>query len=475
MTQNSQLQHSAKDWKPHDYQKEAVKFLVSNMSAGLFLDPGLGKTSIVLAAFKLLKKKKLADILIVIAPLRPAYMVWPNEIDKWTDFEDLRYAIVHGPNKTFMAAQDADVYILNYDGIDWAAKTGQFLKWTKGRHVTVVFDELSKLKHTTTARFKKLKPFLPKFARRWGLTGTPATNGLMGLFGQCYALDMGRTLGPYITHFRMQYFAQTGFGGYEWVLRPGCAEAIYERIRPLVLRMDAEDYLQLPELTYNDIIVDLPPSAMSLYKDMEEKEFAMLDASRITTAANAAAATNKCRQIANGGVYVDGQISDDFSLPVERETHVVHNAKTEALVDLIEELQGEPLLVAYEFRHDLERIQKALGVDIPFIGGGTSPKLAKKYEQEWNAGELPVLVGHPQSIGHGVNLQGSDAHNICWYGLTWDLELWEQFIARLRRQGNNAKRIIVHRIIARDTIDHRIVRMLDKKGKVQDALLDALK
>lgn len=472
--QKKPLNGSAIKYAPHAYQRKAIKFLIERGGAGLFMDPGLGKTSITLAALKVLMQQKLSTGALVIAPLRPAYEVWPREVAKWADFAHFKVKLLHGPYKVAAANERADIYVMNYEGLEWAVKSGVLRKLIK-KVDTIVFDELHKLKHTHTARFKYIKPYLNLFARRWGLTGSPAANGLMDLFGQCYCLDMGRSLGPFITHYRMQYFYQTGYGGYEWAIQHGAADKIYARIKPLVLRMAAEDYLDMPELINNDIMVELPPKARKTYNEMYEQELAVLENLKTVTAANAAGAMNKCRQIINGGLYTDREIdATTGAVSAEREPAIVHNAKTEALADLVDELQGEPLLVAYEFKHDLERILAELGKGTPWIGGGTSPKKVSEYMAAWNAGELPVLLAQPQSIAHGVNLQGSNAHNICWYGVPWNLEYYDQFIARLRRQGNTAKRIINHRILARNTIDEKVVKLLSVKEWNQQALFTAL-
>jgi SNF2 family DNA or RNA helicase len=473
-TQTTLWKQSAKPWKPHGYQLKAVKFLLQHAGAGLFLDPGLGKTSIVLSALRVLLKEKMTSGAIVIAPLRVCHSVWPREVEKWEEFSRLKVNVLHGKGKELRASEKADIYVINPEGLEWLVTSSKLAILLKNGVDTLVVDELSKFKHSKTRRFKILKPFLEKFARRWGLTGSPAPNGLMDLFGQAFILDSGRSLGRYITHYRMQYFNPTGFGGYTWVLRPGAAEAIYERLKPLVLRMDAKDYLDLPERLVNIIRVELPESVMVHYKAMEDDAFAMLEGETHVTAASAAAAMNKCSQIANGGVYLDPTFDEEKGAPLPREIKELHTAKVEALSELVEELQGTPLLVAYEFRHDLARILQFLGPNTPYIGGGVSTKRAAELERAWNAGELPILLGHPASIGHGLNLQGANAHNVCFFGITWDYELYDQFIRRLLRQGNTAKRVIVHHIVARDTVDEAKLKALRKKKHDQGALLDAL-
>ncbi len=475
----------SKPWTPHAYQKEAVKFLLEHAAGALLLDPGLGKTSITLAAIKLLKKKKVLNKVLLIAPLRVCHSVWPKEITKWKDFGDLRVIVLHGPRKDELLQEDADIYVINPEGLDWLlqvqktkTKTGKsrvaldLRRWKKLGFDTLVVDELSKFKHTQTNRFKAMKLVLGTFARRWGLTGSPAANGLMGLFGQCYMLDQGRTLGSYVTHFRAKYFEQ-GHDGFSWTLREGAEQEIYDRLRPLALRM-GDDLLDMPKLVENNIMVQLPPKAMEIYLQLEEDLVAKLEEGKVT-AKTAATASMKCRQVANGGIYLDPEVQALVNLPTNKRDWVdIHEAKLDALEELIEELQGSPLLVAYDFSHDLARLQKRFGKDIPYIGGGVSAKRSSELEEKWNRGELPYLFGHPQSIAHGLNLQECGQH-VCWHSMTWDYELWDQFVRRVRRQGNKARRVYCHHILAEGTIDEAILAALKMKRRGQNSLFQALK
>lgn len=455
-----------KPWTPHQYQLEAVKFLVSRGGAGLFLDPGLGKTSTVLAAFQLLRKKGMVKRMLVIAPRRVMYLVWPAEIELWEDFKDIRYCILHGDDKDKLLDANADVFIINPEGLPWLTSNGNINR-LKCDILTV--DELTKFKHTNTQRFKCMKPYLPRFQRRWGMTGTPAPNGLLDLFGQCYMLDMGAALGRFITHYRNTYFYPSGYGGYSWTPQIGAEERILERIKPLALRMQAEDYLQLPELVVQNIEVQLPPSARRIYDQMEEYFISQLGDVDVA-AVNAAAAGIKCRQIADGAVYGD---LNEINVLGKREFHEIHDAKLDALESLIEELNGQPALVLYAFDHDRERIQKRLG-DVPCIGGGTGDAASQRYVQAFNGGSIPVLLAHPASAGHGLNLQQVSNH-IVWFGLTWDLELYDQAFRRIYRQGNPNTHVFMHHIIAKDTIDEVILKVVGQKDRSQRSLLAALK
>jgi len=316
-------------------------------------------------------------------------------------------------------------------------------------------------------RFKAFKKWLGCFPRRWGLTGSPASNGLIDLFGQVYVLDKGRRLGQYITHYRYQYFYPTGFGGYQYALQDGAEKRIYKKLKDLALSMKAEDHLDLPQLVERDIYVTLPSKAGTLYRQIEEDFFALYDKD-VVVAANAAVASGKCRQVASGGIYVERSNK-------KRVTRFIHNEKTEALVDLVDELQGAPLLVGYEFQHDLERIREALGKNTPAISGSMGDRELIRVVDKWNDGKIPVLCAHPAAAGHGLNLQGSSCSHVCWYSPTWDFELYDQFIRRVWRQGTKASRTIVHRIIAHNTLDEVVIKALRSKQRRQDALMSALK
>lgn len=459
-------------YKPHGYQKHAIKFVLNHGAAGLFLDPGLGKTSVMLAAFKELQRQHLVRKMLVIAPLRPAWSVWPGEVQKWTDFTDLSVAVLHGSKKDEImkrvncGAVEPDICVINPEGLDWLIRT---INMKSFPFDMLVVDESTRFKHANTQRFKTLKILLPKFRRRYILTGSPAPNGLLDLFGQIFILDGGAALGRFITHYRMNYFDPTGYGGYTWVPRPGAEEAIYSRLKPLVLRMSAADYLDLPPYIPNTIRIDLPDKAKKVYEQMETALITQVEED-VLTAANASVASGKCRQIANGGIYKADMGGSG------RESLEIHEAKLDAVEEILEELGGKPALIAYEFDHDRDRLLKRFGKDIPYIGGGVPQKRFREIEAEWNEGKIPILLAQPQSVAHGLNLQGTGAA-VIWHSLTWDLENYEQLIRRVWRQGQK-ERVVVHHIVARGTVDEVILRTASaggKKDRTQQALLEALK
>ena len=479
----------SRNWTPHNYQKRAVKWLLEHACAALWLDPGLGKTSIVLAAFKILKKVGLVRRMLVIAPLRPCYLVWPKEQEEWIEFHGLSMVVLHGANKEKNLYADVDIFVINYEGLDWLTsiapkqKKCRLQEWYEqgDKQVMLCTDEVTRLKHPGTKRFKLLKPWLGIFGRRWTLTGTCAPNGYMDLFGQMYVADEGAALGRYITHYRNAYFTASGFGNYTWTLQEGADKKIQARVKPLVLRMDAEDYLSLPKLLVNKVYVELPEEARRVYKDLEDEMYTILESEKVVTALSAAAASTKCRQVANGGLYLNpefeiGQVAPDRKT---REWENLHTAKIDAVMEIVEELQGKPVFITYDFHHDLARLRTAFGKDIPVLGGRGSGAAGIRndlmLEKAWNADKLPVLLGNPAAIGHGLNLQKSSCTDLIMHSDTWDQELYDQVIRRIRRQGNKHSFLRLHHIIAADTIDEVLFVSHGRKGGIQKALQDSMK
>ncbi|ETA80551.1 DEAD/DEAH box helicase [Youngiibacter fragilis] len=390
---------------------------------------------------------------LIIAPLRVARDTWPSEIKKWDHLKGLSYSVAVGTEKERIDAlmKRATLYIINRENIDWLVnKSGVPFDFDM-----VVVDELSSFKSYGAKRFKSLLKVRPKVKRIVGLTGTPSTNGLMDLWAEFRILDLGQRLGRYITHYRNAYFTPDKRNGqiiFSYKPMAGAEEKIYNQISDITISMKSSDYLKMPECIMNEVDVYLNEKEWSIYSKFRDEMVASLGEEEID-AANAAVLSGKLLQMANGAVY-DG----------ENKAHVIHERKLDALEDLIEGTNGKPVLVAYWYKHDLERIQKRFPV--------RQLKSSKDIE-EWNEGEIPVAVIHPASAGHGLNLQ-SGGSTLIWFGLTWSLELYQQTNARLYRQGQNDT-VVIHHIIARDTIDENVMAALSKKEKTQATLIEAVK
>lgn len=438
---------------PRSYQLADIKFLVSRPAGGLFWDMGLGKTVAMLEVFRHLRAARAVSRLLVVAPLRVVHHVWPAEVKQWTNSCGFSVAIAHGSAeaRTQAFASKADVTLINYDNLKWLAETKCFLP------DMLVLDESTRVKHTRTGRFRALRALLPRFKRRYILTGTPAPNGLEDLYGQIYALDGGASLGRTLTAFRQRYFTPD-IWGHTWDLKPGAEELIYKQIEHLVRRRSAIEHLEdLPSVVRQPVWVALPGPARRIYDELE-REFLVELKNGTITAANAAVKSGKLRQVTNGFLYhEDGK--------AER----VHEAKIEALEEVFESLNGEPTLVAYCFREDAEMLEAEF--DVPSLSACT-PKRAKELLVQWNAGKLPALALHPASAGHGLNLQHG-GHHVIFYGLDWNLELFDQVIGRLHRSGQKST-VLSHEILAENTIDVGIRELLASKDRTQQALLNAL-
>lgn len=449
-------------YKPYEYQKSAIEWAVSKMSSGLLLAPGLGKTSIMLSAYRILRSQKMINKMLIIAPLRVAHMVWPYEVKKWSNFSHYSVGVLHGPDKNKVLKEDHDIYVINPEGLSWLSTSinrkkfsFEYDKWW------LVIDESTKFKNSRSGRFKTLKSLLHHFDKRTILTGTPAPNSLLNLWSQIYILDHGERLGKYITGYKNTYFYPTGYMGYQSKIQDDGEQRIYDKINDIVMHKNSDE-LDLPERIYNYITVELDPSGRQVYEDMKRDFIADMNEHGLSIAVNSAVVSGKLRQITNGGLY-----------DADKNHIVIHNQKTDAIKDIVEELDGRPVLVMYEFKHDLSRLQAAFP-KAPFLGGGMSTKDSERIVQQWNNSELPVLFLHPASASHGLNLQGGSCHDVVWYSIPWDLELYEQANARVHRQGVKNS-VTIHHIIAQDTVDEKVVKVLDRKSTIQDALLEALK
>lgn len=446
----------SQDWTPYKFQIKAVKFLLERGGAGLWLDPGLGKTSIVLAALTAMKDAKRLKRALIVAPLRVATLTWPDEIYKWNDFHHFRFEVLHGENRV-LSARKADIHIINPEGLFWLLPQFSKRDWP---YDVLVVDESTKFKNWSAMRTKLLRTVIGNFQRRWTLTGTPAPNGIQDLFSQAYIMDGGKALGPFITKFRYEYMVQGGYLGYEWFPRPDAWKRVAKKLAPLVMRLAAEDYISMPEKMDNMIPIELPSKARAIY-DKLERDFIVELEDGTVTASNAAALSMKLRQATNGILYNEAKGDS-----------LLHEEKFAALTDLLEDLQSSPLLCAVSFLSEVRALQTRFP-NTPYLGGGVPDRLAEKYIRDWNEGKLPLLLVHPTSVAHGLNLQHA-ANHVCWFGLTWNLEEYDQLVRRIWRQGQMHK-VIVHHIIGKDTMDEVVLKALKGKDHSQRGLLKTLK
>ena len=468
-------------WVPAPYMLHAVKWLLEHGAAGIFADPGLRKTSIVLAALKILLREHAMRRTLILAPLRPCYGVWnsdneQSEICKWSDFNMLRSVVLHGSGKDRklqQALRDRTVhlFVMNPEGLPWLMTNGRFRELNPDG---LVVDESTMFKNTQTQRFKYLEPVLEHFRRRWILTGTPSPNGLLDLFGQAKILDLGRALGRYVSHYRLHYFNSSGYGGYTWTPKKNAEEMIYKQLKDLVLRIDERDAgIHIPPVVDVPMYVQLDRKARKVYDTMETQLLAEVRGNMIT-AANVGVAMGKCAQIANGALYLPERVNKEgLKIKEPRRYQAIHDAKLDALAELREELSGKSLIAAYYFEHDLERIRSYFDEDLPAIGGHTNAKQTQIIERDFNARKIPLLLMQSGST-HGLNPQAGGNH-IAWFGLTFNYEHYDQTIRRLRRSGQKAARVWNHLLLAQNTVDEVKLVALRSKERTQSTLLDALR
>lgn len=439
---------------PHPYQEFAKEFMISNPLSALFLEMGLGKTITTLTAIdELLYDCFEIRKVLIIAPLRVANSTWPSEIKKWEHLKLLRYSIVMGNEAERIQAltTEAEIYIINRENVDWLVnKSGVAINFDM-----LVIDELSSFKSYTSKRFKSLLKIRPYFKRVVGLTGTPSSNGLMDLWAEFRILDLGHRLGRYITHYRNKYFVPDKRNGmiiYSYKPQEDAEQQIYEAINDITISMKSCDHLKLPELIMNEVEVVLENKEVERYQAFK-KEMVMTIGEEEIDAVNAASLSNKLLQLANGSIYDE-----------EKNYHTVHDKKIEALEQLVEEANGKPVLIAYWFKADKDRIEQRLNV--------REIQSAEDIE-DWNKGEIQVGLIHPASAGHGLNLQQGGC-TLIWFGLTWSLELYQQTNARLYRQGQN-QTVVIHHIITKNTIDEEVMKALKRKERTQETLMSAVK
>ena len=390
--------------------------------------------------------------------------MWPKEMRKWDDFKSLSYTILHGPNKDANFEKKRDVYIMNYDGLEWLESKLWGKRRTQWPFNILICDESGKVRRTASKRYKRLKTMAPKFSRRHILNGTPIPKGILDLFGQMTILDGGKTFGKEITKFKKRYFYKSGYMGHDLKPTPSAPAQVFKAIAPRILQMKAEDYLELPELIINKVYIELPKETRLQYNEMEKKFLLRFQEGKVT-AANAGILSSKCRQIACGGIYLDSE---------EQTWKNLHTKKIEAAQDLIEELQGNPALLAYEFKHDLDRLYKAFGSKVPTIRGRMSMARTKQVEDQWNKGETDLLFGQHTAIALGLNLQEA-GNTIIIHSLPWSYDTWYQLIRRIYRQGQKSKQVFVHALVAKDTVEELVWKSLQEDDGTHISLFDALK
>lgn len=445
----------------HEYQEVTKDFIIRTPYAAVILDMGMGKTATTLTAInELMFDRYEVSKVLVIAPLRVANTVWSDEIEQWEELHHLRYAKIVGTPKQRRAAleQDADIYIVNRENLPWLVEQcSPYFKWDM-----VVIDELSSFKSWQSKRFKAFMAMRPYMKRIVGLTGTPSSNGLMDLFAEFKVIDGGERLGRFIGEYRSRYFDEGRRNGnivYEYIPMDYAECQIYDKIDDITISMKAMDYLDMPELISTKKVVHLTDKETENYKQFK-KEYVLLNLEDgEVTAANAASLSNKLVQMANGAVYSD-----------DNQVVSLHDQKLDALEDIIEAANGEPVLIAYWFKHDLQRIEEHLA---KLKVKGTFLK-AEDDIREWNKGNISVGLLHPASAGHGLNLQ-KGGHHLVWFGLTWSLELYQQTNARLWRQGQQADTVVIQHIVTEGTIDEEILKALENKDAQQSRLIEAVK
>ena len=434
----------------HSYQQHAIDFVKEKKRCALFLDMGLGKTTTTLTVASDFLDDHLINHILIIAPLRVANKVWKQEAKKWEHLKHLSISICTGSaaDRQAALARRSEITVINRENVPWLVEN------TKWRWAMVIVDESSSFKSFKSKRFKALKKAL-KFTKSVVLlSGTPSPNGQMDLWSQMFLIDQGERLGKTITNFRNRFFAPAGYMGYGYDLNPGADTMINDLISDVCLSMQSEDYLDLPDRIDLTEWVTLSDSDMDSYKEFEKEFILALEADDIT-AVSAGVLANKLLQFANGSVYDEN-----------KKQHDIHNAKIDALKEIVEDNPGENFFVAYNYKSDLARIQKAFPKAVTLSRGG-------KELDEWNAGKVKMLLAHPASAGHGLNAQyGGSA--IVWFGLNWSLELYQQFNARLHRQGQTKPVRVMH-IAASGTIDERVIAAIEGKAKTQKELLDHIK
>lgn len=449
-------------FRPHAYQQHCINRILEIKKLGLFLDMGLGKTVTTLTAVKELKYNRFQVCkVLVIAPKKVAEGTWTKEAAKWDHTKMLRVSPVLGSQAKRIRALNtpADLYVINRENVCWLVDYYRNA-WPFDM---VVIDESSSFKSHSAKRFKALAGISSRISRMVELTGTPSPNGLADLWSQVYLLDGGERLGKRYSQFRERYFQPDKRGAdgmiYSYEAKPGTEESILAKISDICISMKAEDYLELPDLIYHEVPVELDKKSWKAYQDLERKMILELpEDDELISVTSAAALSNKLLQLANGAVYDE-----------DRQVHEVHDCKIEAFLELVESLQGKPVLVFYNYQHDRERILKALAKS----GLRIRELKTTQDEDDWNAGRIDILLTHPASSAYGLNLQQGGNH-VIWFGLTWNYELYTQANKRLHRQGQ-ANKVIIHHLVSTGTRDEDVMTALKRKDDVQNWVMESLK
>lgn len=454
--------------QPHDYQQEAIDFITSREGSMLMLDCGLGKTAISLMAMRELISDMAIKGVLVVAPLRPARMTWPLEIMEWEQTHWMPWTLVHGSKKRRerrLWGPEKLFYLINYEGLSWLSKELKMKPREEWPFDAIVWDESTKMKSPTSKRFKAWKDLIYHFKYRVGLTGTPSPKSLMDLWSQIYCVDNGLSLGQSFYRFRGRFFRKADYFGHKYELVKGGDKTIHNLIKDVCLRMSAEDHLDIPPCTITDVDVQLN-SYSKQYQELEKDLWTQLDSGESVGALSVAAALGKCRQYVGGAVY----LPDELGAPTQ-EWVEIHQEKVNALKKLVKEHEGEPMLVAYGFTHEKERLCAAFP-QMEFLGGGMSAEEEQDLQERWNRGEVPLLGCHPASAGHGLNFQYGGRIAV-WFTMDWSLELYQQFNKRIDRQGQT-KSTTIYRLVMQDTVDEVVATALERKDGSQKALLNAM-
>lgn len=455
----------------HEYQVRAIRFVLDNPSSMLWLDMGLGKTTVTLHALRDLMDRLEIGSVAVIAPKRVCETVWRQEARNWSYTRDITFSVITGDMKRRRIAMrtPAMIYLVNYENVQWWVD--ELRQYWIGAGLSLPFnglilDEISRLKSTRAVQGSKrgqaLRSIVPYMRRIIGLTGTPASNGWLDLYGQYLCVDGGARLGKSFEAYKKQFFYQADYSGYSFLPFRHSLGEISTLISDITLSMSNEEYLSLPPVITNDIWVDLPEKAEKVYRKAEKEFFVELDSGATVDILTKASLSNRCLQIATGACYLN---------PGDKQWESIHDAKLKALEEVVEEAAGKPLLIAYQFQHDAERILKRFRKTV-WVNRKVNEKQMVQIQNDWNDGKIQMLMGHPGSIGHGLNLQHG-GNQLVWFGLNWSQDLFSQLIARLRRQGQT-ERVVVNRILARNTLDEAQAMSLEGKQGMEHAIRSAI-